>query len=121
MSRYHRQKIVEWLGDPSQERILTGNVLEDDGKNYHAWQHRQWAITTFDLWERELEFVDYLLKKDLRNNSAWNQRYFVINSTTGWTDKVVKEEMQLVTASLCMCLCCVSCLSVWALLVLGMP
>ena len=102
-SRYHRQKVVEWLGDPSQELLMTETVLQEDGKNYHAWQHRQWAIRTFKLWENELMFVDSLLAKDLRNNSAWNQRFFVISNTTGWTEEVVKEEMELVIAALCTC------------------
>lgn len=42
--RYHRQKLVEWAGDPSEELILTAAVFSEDGKNYHAWQHRQWVI-----------------------------------------------------------------------------
>lgn len=42
--RYHRQKLVEWCNDPSQELVLTARVLSEDAKNYHAWQHRQWVI-----------------------------------------------------------------------------
>ncbi len=44
MCRYHRQKLVTWCGDHSQELGLTAQVLSEDGKNYHAWQHRQWVI-----------------------------------------------------------------------------
>ena len=44
MDRYHRQKLVEWNKDPSQELELTARVLKEDAKNYHAWQHRQWVI-----------------------------------------------------------------------------
>ena len=43
-TRYHRQKVVEWTGDASKELELTAETLSDDGKNYHAWQHRQWVI-----------------------------------------------------------------------------
>lgn len=43
-SRYHRQKLVEWCGDFSQELALTEQVLAEDAKNYHAWQHRQWVV-----------------------------------------------------------------------------
>ena len=46
--RYHRQKVVEWMGDPSKELELTARTLDEDGKNYHAWQHRQWVI---QVWE----------------------------------------------------------------------
>ena len=112
VSRYHRQKIVEWLGDGSEELLQTEAVLQEDGKNYHAWQHRQWAIQTFKLWENELEFVDSLLMKDLRNNSAWNQRYFVISSTTGWTEEVIKDEMKLVKAAR-VCTFCISVCQLW--------
>lgn len=42
--RYHRQKLVEWCGDPSQELVVTAQILAEDAKNYHAWQHRQWVI-----------------------------------------------------------------------------
>lgn len=44
-NRYHRQKLVEWCGDYSQELALTARVLSEDAKNYHAWQHRQWVIS----------------------------------------------------------------------------
>lgn len=37
----------------------------------------------FSQWEGELLFVDRLLREDLRNNSAWNHRHFVIRNTTG--------------------------------------
>ena len=51
--RYHRQKVVEWMGDPSKELELTARTLEEDGKNYHAWQHRQWVIQVWEERERE--------------------------------------------------------------------
>lgn len=38
--RYHRQIIVKWLEDPSQELEFTAFILSKDAKNYHAWQHR---------------------------------------------------------------------------------
>lgn len=38
----------------------------------------QWVITTFGLWENELQYVEFLLALDVRNNSAWNQvRFFI--------------------------------------------
>ena len=30
-----------------QELELTVQFLDKDAKNYHAWQHRQWVLTTF--------------------------------------------------------------------------
>ena len=45
------------------------------------------------LFDNELEYVNRLLEDDIRNNSAWNQRYFVINNTTGFTEEVVEREL----------------------------
>lgn len=44
---HHRRVLVEWLQDPTQELELTRDALMQDPKNYHAWQHRQWAIKAF--------------------------------------------------------------------------
>lgn len=41
-----------------------------------------------------MDYVDRLLDDDIRNNSAWNQRYFVINNTTGFTEDVLKREIK---------------------------
>ena len=69
---------MEWKNDPSKELRLTEVVLSGDQKNYHAWQHRQWAIQTFGLFDDELQYTENLLLQDVRNNSAWNERFFVI-------------------------------------------
>lgn len=47
------------------------------------------------LFENELVFVDRLIGADLRNNSAWNQRYFVLNHT-GFGDDVIHYELNYV-------------------------
>lgn len=36
--------VVEWLNDPSEELDFIADILSQDAKNYHAWQHRQWVI-----------------------------------------------------------------------------
>lgn len=46
------------------------------------------------LFDGELNYVDYLLEDDIRNNSVWNQRYFVILNTTGFTEEVVAKEVE---------------------------
>ena len=38
-----------------------------------------------------------LLHQDLRNNSAWNQRHFVISGTTGWTQDVLEQDVRYVS------------------------
>jgi len=55
---------------------------------------RQWVLSEFGLWEGELEYVSRLITDDVRNNSAWNQRYFVITNTTGFTDDVIAREIK---------------------------
>lgn len=40
-----------------------------------------------------MEYIDSLLSDDIRNNSAWNQRYFIVNNTTGFTDEVLDREI----------------------------
>lgn len=87
--------VIDWLDDSTQELGFTASILRPDAKNYHAWQHRQWVIKKFDLWDNELEYVDKLLTEDLRNNSAWNQRYFVL-SHLGFTEEVIDQEVKLV-------------------------
>lgn len=54
-------------------------MLEIDAKNYHAWSYRQWVVATFELWDEELPDVERLIDEDVRNNSAWNQRFYVFS------------------------------------------
>lgn len=46
----------------------------------------------YSLYDNELEFVDKLLSADVRNNSAWNQRYFVLKHL-GLTPETVQREL----------------------------
>jgi protein farnesyltransferase/geranylgeranyltransferase type-1 subunit alpha len=84
---YHRKALLEQMSAPDMlQHYLTSEleniatVLSNDGKNYHAWSHRQWILRAVDnehVWEQEMEFVDMLIQEDPRNNSAWNQLWFV--------------------------------------------
>ncbi|TNY23470.1 hypothetical protein DMC30DRAFT_414158 [Rhodotorula diobovata] len=91
----HRRTIVLALDDPSRELDFTAKALAIDAKNYHTWAYRQWALCHFHsdrsgpgsaraspeerqrVWDGELSYVDGLLESDIRNNSAWNHRFFV--------------------------------------------
>jgi protein farnesyltransferase/geranylgeranyltransferase type-1 subunit alpha len=44
----------------------------------------------------ELEYIDYLLDRDIRNNSAWNQRYYVKfnNPHSPVTRQTITEEIK---------------------------
>lgn len=91
----HRKVIVEKSKEVSAELAFTAEMIdEDSGKNYHAWAHRQWVIETFGLWDNELSYIDDMLKLDLRNNSAWNQRYFMISKWKKLSREVIAEEIQ---------------------------
>lgn len=50
-------------------------------------------VNNFRLYDKEIEFVDNLINEDVRNNSAWNQRYFIVNSHHGWSDFNVQKEI----------------------------
>ncbi|BGP55277.1 hypothetical protein JCM8202_000648 [Rhodotorula sphaerocarpa] len=95
----HRRTIVLALDDPSRELEFTAKALALDAKNYHTWAYRQWVLLHFwsspagqpeggessrstpeeaaKIWDGELAYADKLLQEDIRNNSAWNHRFFV--------------------------------------------
>lgn len=77
---HHRRWLAEKLGPDAALREIefTRKILSLDAKNYHAWSHRQWVLKTLGGWEDELEYCDQLLRDDIYNNSAWNQRHFVV-------------------------------------------
>lgn len=45
------------------------------------------------MFDNELDYVDKLLRDDIRNNSAWNQRYFVLNNTTKFEKEIIDREV----------------------------
>lgn len=63
---------------PPDETFFLGRMFEQDAKNYHVWSYRQWLVRYFSLWDMELPYVESLLCADVRNNSAWNHRWFVV-------------------------------------------
>ncbi|KAI3934864.1 hypothetical protein MKX01_027989 [Papaver californicum] len=77
---HHRRWVAEKLGTEATaiELEFTKRILFPDAKNYHAWSHRQWVLQALGGWEGELNYCHQLLEDDIFNNSAWNQRYFVV-------------------------------------------
>lgn len=69
-----------------------------------AWSHRQWLIrcsvtnhTCESLWEDELNYAHSLLVDDIRNNSAWNHRWFIVhkcNTTTSLFLELAQREVE---------------------------
>jgi protein farnesyltransferase/geranylgeranyltransferase type-1 subunit alpha len=56
---------------------------------------RQWVIQKFDLWHDELGYVEDALRVDVRNNSAWNHRYFVVFSHPGQAADLATVEREI--------------------------
>lgn len=91
---YHRRALVEIMlsyniyNNPesiptiaSKELQFCTIVCDTDNKNYHAWSHRQWILKLFNYWDGEIQYIERMLITDCRNNSAWNQRWFVIHNS----------------------------------------
>jgi protein farnesyltransferase/geranylgeranyltransferase type-1 subunit alpha len=76
---HHRQSVIDALGSWDGEHTFIGQVLELDSKNYHVWSYRQWAVSRFGLWDdvQEWQFTENMLDVDVRNNSAWNHRWYL--------------------------------------------
>lgn len=76
---HHRQMVVDRLGSCEGERDFVDEMMRLDAKNYHVWSYRQWLVRRFGLWDgEELGEVERLLEEDVRNNSAWNHRWYVV-------------------------------------------
>ena len=76
---------------PSTELPFLAQMFAKDAKNYHVWSYRQWLVRHFSLWDSELEYVESLLDSDIRNNSAWNHRWFIIFGRND--EKEISEEI----------------------------
>lgn len=65
----------------SETDFLT-QILTKDTKNYHVWSYRSYLVRKLGLWkmddERERRSVETLIDDDVRNNSAWSHRFFVV-------------------------------------------
>ena len=121
---HHRRLLVSLTKQPSRELALIKRSLEVDSKNYHTWSYRQWLLSSFygarengreqdddvrgetieagEVWDAELDFVDTMLAQDVRNNSAWHHRFFVVFHSGGTEneaekERIFKRELMLVT------------------------
>ena len=62
-----------------------------DSQNYHVWLYRQYLVQKLDLFnEAELSSIEALLRKDIRNNSAWSHRFFVVFSDPAYATPGLK-------------------------------
>ncbi|KAF9457729.1 protein prenylyltransferase [Collybia nuda] len=101
---HHRRLLVTLTRNPAPELKFIATSLKEDAKNYHTWSYRQWLLAYFndeDLWQGELDFVEMMTTQDVRNNSAWHHRFFVVFQSglrEGETDRarVIKRELTYV-------------------------
>ena len=90
---HHRQTLINHLyptisSDPAAIKALADSeiafmtqMFNEDSKNYHVWSYRQYFVRKFNLFnEGEIKSIEALLRKDVRNNSAWSHRFFVVFS-----------------------------------------
>jgi protein farnesyltransferase/geranylgeranyltransferase type-1 subunit alpha len=86
---HHRQLLIDNLYptlSPSglkdlenSEREFMMQMFAMDAKNYHVWSYRSYLCRKLNMWnETELRSIETLLQRDIRNNSAWSQRFFVV-------------------------------------------
>lgn len=81
--------------------MFCATVLAEDSKNYHVWSHRQHVVRACHLWDKELTFVANMIAADVRNNSAWNQRMFVLQGRSGGAglvEHVIMDELAMASA-----------------------
>ncbi|MBW0498601.1 hypothetical protein O181_038316 [Austropuccinia psidii MF-1] len=77
----HRLEMIKLTNDISKEIDLINSLIEVDSKNYHTWTYRQTILSHYnqpEMWIGELPFNEKLLNEDIRNNSAWNHRFFIV-------------------------------------------
>jgi len=101
---HHRQLLIDHLypslaSDRAKVQELARaeaefmrQMFELDSKNYHVWSYRQYFVRKLSLFpsqcletgdHSELDAIEELLESDVRNNSAWAHRFFVVFSDPG--------------------------------------
>lgn len=73
-------------------------VFDSDSKNYHAWSHKIWLIERYELWNEpdHMTFAEEMLNRDVRNNSVWSFRYFLVMRGTPYSQQLVERECRYV-------------------------
>lgn len=110
----YRQRVIELLlADETisgrfsftREFPILQIMLGLDAKNHHVWLYRNWLVTRFDLYDNpeELSFVSSMIDKDVRNNSAWAHRYFLLFSRKPTNDDVADREIMYAKDKITIC------------------
>lgn len=80
------------LGLAKSEQAFLAVMFDEDSKNYHVWSYRQYLVRALSLFPSqtvdipecsELSSIEGLIQDDVRNNSAWSHRFFLVFSDPG--------------------------------------
>jgi protein farnesyltransferase/geranylgeranyltransferase type-1 subunit alpha len=95
---HHRQLLIDQLylsikDDEAKlkdlehsEREFMTEMFDADAKNYHVWSYRQYLVRKLGLWNQaEIKSIENLIRNDVRNNSAWSHRFFVVFNDPKYT------------------------------------
>lgn len=66
-----------------------------DSKNYHVWSYRQYLVRKFPqhlYTTTELASIEDLIAADVRNNSAWSHRFFLVFSDPSYCTPAPPKE-----------------------------
>jgi len=94
---HHRQTLIDSLyptisSDPAaleslakSEIAFMTQMFDEDSKNYHVWSYRQYLVRKLNLFNAaEIKSIEVLLRRDVRNNSAWSHRFFLVFSNPSY-------------------------------------
>lgn len=110
----YRQRVIELiLEDPAlaaqfqvrRELPIFQMMISMDEKNHHVWLYRNWFVKRFKLYDDsgELEFVNKLIDKDARNNSAWTHKFFLLFSRNDASENIVAQELVFCKEKIALC------------------
>lgn len=73
------------------ERVFMTVMLKLDTKNYHVWSYRQAMVRKLSQFNiAELVDTQNFIEEDIRNNSAWAHRFFLIFSNPAHSNLAVQ-------------------------------
>lgn len=99
------EQVIKTTGDYDYHRefpILEAMLLEDT-KNHHVWTYMKWVVSKFQLYgdAKQNMLVDKILEDDLRNNSAWNHRFYLkFGQDSLITSEVMDTELEYVKSKI---------------------
>jgi len=67
---------------------FVNQILAEDTKNYHVWSYRQDIVAKLGIWTvAELGSTQNMIEDDVRNNSAWSHRFYLVFSDPSQSTK----------------------------------